>query len=67
MLFKNTGSIHHFFFFKENGRNICPCVVKEKMFRICEFENTDGPRVTSIQMAYARKLVRGESVTLARQ
>lgn len=36
---------------------------KEKMFRICEFENTDGPRVTCIQMAYARNLVRGESDT----
>lgn len=39
----------------------------EKMFGICEFVNTDGPRVTSIQMAYARNLVRGERATLAWQ
>lgn len=43
---------------KSNG-NTCSLYGKKRMFRICEHEHTDGLRVACIQVAYARKLVRG--------
>lgn len=43
-----------------------PCMVRKECLG-CECENTDGLRVTCIQMAYTVNLVRGERVMLTWQ